>query len=240
LFKFCVVAPLDQTKEYGATPFTLTVTPPLLWLQLDGNAVAVTTGNELTVTTTDAPAEQPAALVPVTLYVVFTVGDASTVPPVVADNPAVGTHVYVVAPFAVRETEPPAQMAGADAVMETVGVAFTSTKAVALAVHPFASVPITVYVVGFVGLAVTDAPVVVLRPVFGVHVYVAAPLAVKMPDAPAQIVRSFTSTTGTAVPPTVALPTAWQPMASFTVKLYVLAATPLMFCVVAPLLHINV
>jgi hypothetical protein len=43
--------------------------------------------------------------------VVFAVGDAVTVAPVVGDNPVVGDHVYVVAPEAVREVEAPVQIA---------------------------------------------------------------------------------------------------------------------------------
>jgi hypothetical protein len=45
-------------------------------------------------------------------------------------------------------------------------------------------VPVTVYVVVETGLAVTVAPVVALRPVAGAHVYVVAPLAVKLVPTP--------------------------------------------------------
>jgi len=47
-----------------------------------------------------------------------------------------------------------------------------------VSLHPPAAVPTTVYVVVEPGLAVTLAPVVALRPAPGLHVYVAAPLAV--------------------------------------------------------------
>jgi hypothetical protein len=47
----------------------------------------------LTVTVTVAKFEQPLLLVPVTVYVVVTVGLAITLVPVVADKPVPGAHV---------------------------------------------------------------------------------------------------------------------------------------------------
>ena len=44
------------------------------------------------------------------------------------------------------------------------------------------SVPVTVYVVVDVGLAVTVAPVVLLKPVAGLQLYVLAPPAVNVVD----------------------------------------------------------
>ena len=52
----------------------------------------------------------------------------------------------------------------------TVGVEFTVTILVAAPVHPPELVPVTVYVVVMIGLAVTDEPVVALNPVAGLHV----------------------------------------------------------------------
>ena len=49
----------------------------------------------------------------------------------------------------------------------------------AVFLHPFTSVPVTVYVVVTVGLAVTELPLVVARPVPGFHTYIFAPVAVK-------------------------------------------------------------
>lgn len=72
--------------------------------------------------------------------------------------------MYVLAPLPVSVVEFPAQIV-ADATV-TVGVGFTVTRAVAEAVHE-PVVPITVYVVVTVGLAVTVAPVVALNPVDG-------------------------------------------------------------------------
>jgi hypothetical protein len=49
-------------------------------------------------------------------------------------------------------------------------------------VVPHDPTPVTVYVVVVVGVAVTEAPVVALKPVAGVHVYVFAPVAVSVAD----------------------------------------------------------
>jgi hypothetical protein len=49
-------------------------------------------------------------------------------------------------------------------------------------------VPVTVYIVVAEGVAVTTAPVVVLRPVAGIHEYVVAPDAVSVEDEPLHIV----------------------------------------------------
>jgi hypothetical protein len=56
---------------------------------------------------------------------------------------------------------------GADVV--TVGLGFTVTITVVFPVQPLV-VPVTVYVLVTVGLAVTDVPVVALNPVPGAHV----------------------------------------------------------------------
>lgn len=50
------------------------------------------------------------------------------------------------------------------------GVGFTVTVAVVVPTQPAALVPVMVYVVVAVGLAVTPAPVVALSPVAGDHV----------------------------------------------------------------------
>jgi hypothetical protein len=54
----------------------------------------------------------------------------------------------------------------AEAVTE-VKIVPTVTEAVAVAVQPFASVPVTVYVVEEIGEAFTDTPVVAFRPAPG-------------------------------------------------------------------------
>ena len=67
-----------------------------------GDADAVTVGNGFTVTVTVAVFTHPAAEVPVTVYVVVTVGDAVTEEPVDGLTLVLGAHEYVLAPLAVR------------------------------------------------------------------------------------------------------------------------------------------
>jgi hypothetical protein len=91
----------------------------------------------------------------------------------------------VFAPFAVSVADCPIQTAGGG-VTVTTGIGFTVTVTCAVAVHPNAS-PVTVYVIVAVGLEVTEEPVVELREVAGLHVYVFAPLAVSVAECPVQI-----------------------------------------------------
>jgi hypothetical protein len=73
----------------------------------------------------------------------------------------------VEAPLADNVPGVPAQMViGLESI---VGIGFTVIVTVAVAVHPFTEVPVTVYVVVAAGLPVTVAPVVVLKPVAGAH-----------------------------------------------------------------------
>jgi len=51
-----------------------------------------------------------------------------------------------------------------------IGKGFTITEVVAVFVQPFASVPVTVYEVVIVGVAVTGVPLEELKPVEGFHV----------------------------------------------------------------------
>ena len=56
-------------------------------------------------------------------------------------------HTYVAAPVAVSVTDPPSQnVSGPLAVMSTAAAGFIRTSIDAVSVHPFTSVPITVYV----------------------------------------------------------------------------------------------
>jgi hypothetical protein len=84
---------------------------------------------------------------------------------VVELNPAV--QAYVVAPLAVSVAVWPGQIVGE--LTAVTGTGLTVTVTVVVAVHPAAEVPVTVYVVVAGGLAVTEAPVVVLSPVAGDH-----------------------------------------------------------------------
>lgn len=67
------------------------------------------------------------------------------------------------------EELPPVQIAGPDGLTATVGFGFTVTVTVAVLLQPAAFVPVTVYVVVLVGLAVTEAPLVDDRPVDGLQ-----------------------------------------------------------------------
>ena len=75
----------------------------------------------------------------------------------------------------------------------TLGNGFTVT--VTWAVQP-PGVPVTVYVVVVAGDAVTVEPVVLLKPVEGLHVYDVAPVAVKVVDCPIQIAEGVVTKTG--------------------------------------------
>lgn len=146
---------------------------------------------------------QPAALVPVMVYVVVEAGLAVTVVPVVALSPVAGDHAYVDAPLAVNGVLVPVQMV-VDGTL-TIGNGFTVTVTVPVFTHPAALVPVIVYVVVAVGLAVTLAPVVALNPVAGDHAYVDAPLAVSIALAPSQIVAGAHAITGNGFTVTVAV-----------------------------------
>ena len=61
-----------------------------------------------------------------------------------------------------------------------VGAVMVFTVTVPVLEHPNASVPVTVYVMFDVGLAVTDVPVGADSDVAGAHVYVVPPVAVKV------------------------------------------------------------
>lgn len=76
-----------------------------------------------------------------------------------------------------------------------VGVGVTVTVTSAVFTHPFASVPVTVYVWVEVGDAVTDVPVAEDRVADGAQEYVNALLAVNTVFAPSQIVTSALAVT---------------------------------------------
>ena len=81
-------------------------------------------------------------------------------------------------------------------------------------VHPLI-VPVTVYVVVIVGVAVTVAPVVALNAVAGLQVYVVAPLAVSPVEDPLQIdgAAGVTVTVGPAETVTTTVEVFVQPCA---------------------------
>jgi hypothetical protein len=96
--------------------------------------------------------EQPIASVPVTVYIVVTVG-VTTSDAVIAPV----LHEYVLAPTAVKVAECPTQTALDDFVTVSVGKALTVKLIVSVLTHPFTSVPVTVYIVVMVGLSINDA-----------------------------------------------------------------------------------
>ena len=106
--------------------------------RVDALDVAVTVGNKLTVIIVVAVLVQPAALVPVTVYVAVAVGIKLT--PLVTPP----LQVYVVAPPPFNETAEPAQTDDAVAVEVTVGNKLTVIVVVAVFVQPAVLVPVTV------------------------------------------------------------------------------------------------
>ena len=84
-------------------------------------------------------AVHPLRLVPVTVYVVVAEGLT-----VMLEVVAPVLHRKLVAPLAVIVAEVPAQIAEGEALTLTVGDALTVTVALAVFVHPFISVPVTV------------------------------------------------------------------------------------------------
>jgi hypothetical protein len=101
------------------------------------------TGIGLTETVTVAVLLQPAALVPVTVYVIVDVGLAVTLAPVVADNPVDGDQLYVEPPVAVKPVEKPLQIATLEPPLIT-GIGLIVTVTVAVLLQPAALVPVTV------------------------------------------------------------------------------------------------
>lgn len=65
-----------------------------------------------------------------------------------------------------------------------VGVGTTVTLMLAVSLQPDAFVPVTVYTVVVEGLAVTEAPLVALKPDAGLHIYELAPDAFSVVEPP--------------------------------------------------------
>jgi hypothetical protein len=118
---------------------------------------------------------QPFAPVTVTVYVVVAVGEAVGLDTVVELNPVAGDHEYELPATAVAPIEAEVvvhvNVAGVPA-LAAGGVVFTVIVTELVAVHPFAPVTVTVYVVVAVGVATGFDIVVELNPVAGDHEYV--------------------------------------------------------------------
>lgn len=124
---------------------------------------------------------------------------------------------------AVSVDESPGQMAPGDAEATTLN-AVTFTNAVAVFVQPDEAVAVTKYEVLAAGEAVTDAPVVALRPEDGDHVYVAgSPLAVSSAPgllAQMEVIAGVTETAGSGDTVAVTVPLSTLPQLSLTVTVY--------------------
>jgi hypothetical protein len=102
----------------------------------------------------------------------------------------------------------------------TVGNGFTVTVKVVVPLHPTPEVPVIVYVVVVVGLAVTDPPAVAERPVAGLQENAFAPEAVSTVLPPRQMAFvPVTEMTGTEFTATVTLAESKQPAALVPVTL---------------------
>ena len=102
----------------------------------------------------------------------------------------------------------------------TVGNALTVTVTVVVPLQPTPEVPVIVYVVVMVGLAVTDPPVVADNPVAGLQENEFAPEAVRMVLPPIQIALvPVTEMVGTEFTATVTLAESKQPAALVPVTL---------------------
>ena len=134
----------------------MVVVPPLITI----------VGNGLTVIVCVPVLVQPAALEPVTVYVVVVVAVQVTGEPVVALKAVAGVHVYVLAPDALIVVDDPIQYADEPGVTVTVGVVLTVIDLVPVLEHP-AEVPVTVYIVDEDPVSVTGLPVDELRPKAG-------------------------------------------------------------------------
>ena len=104
-------------------------------------AFTLNVGKGFTVTALTVVFTQP--LSPVMVYVVVTVGLATTLVPLILFNPLAGLHVYVVAPLAVKVVVPFKHIADTPDIL-IVGVEFMLTTTVLVLIQLFISVPLTV------------------------------------------------------------------------------------------------
>lgn len=137
------VAPVFHKKFSAPLAVSVVEAPPQI---VDEEALTLIVGNALTVTVVDAFAEHP-LFDPVTLYVVL--ADGLTV---ILDEVAPVLHKKLDAPLAVSVVEAPAQIVDGEALTLTVGMAITVIVRTAVAEHPLALVPVTLYVVVAEGL----------------------------------------------------------------------------------------
>ena len=131
----------------------------------------------------------------------------------VHDNPEVGVHAYVTAPVACSCAESAGQILPLAPPL-TVGCGFTFTITVSVFTQVLPSVPVTMYEVVVVGVAVGFAQLVQDKPVVGVHVYEVAPVACNASPKPIQTVSSLPAFTfGSGLTVTVLVAVSRQPLA---------------------------
>jgi hypothetical protein len=142
-------------------------------------------------------------------------------------------HVYVLAPDPLKVTAVPAHTVWFEPAL-TVGSAFTATCTWAVFVHPFASVPVTVY--DCVVLGVNATPFCTLL----FHVYVLAPDPLKVTAVPAHTVWFEPAlTVGKAFTVTVVCAVFVHPFAAVPVTVYVVVAFGVKAtALVTPLFHV--
>ena len=157
--------PVEGVQLQVAAPVAVSV--PLNPLQILNAGVDVSAGNGLTVTTDVVLPVQPFEAVPVIVYVVELSGVAVTLDPVTALNPLDGAQLQLAAPLAVNVEVPPAHRLNVAGATDIAGCGLTVTTDVVLDVQPLDVVPTIVQVVVTMGLALTELPVVELRPEFG-------------------------------------------------------------------------
>jgi hypothetical protein len=221
--------PVEGDQAYVAPPDALRVTLSPIHI-VDNAGVTAIGGIPFVLIKTVAVFVQPLELVPVTVYVVGTVGVAVTTGPVVGFNVEVGDQLYEVPPEAVNVVEVPKQIDESAAVALIEGRPLTVTVAVAVLAQPFELDPVTVYVV--VEFGETGNVLPVAAP--GFHWYVPpipAPAAVSTDEAPGQIVAGFAVAviTGNGFTVIIDVDVFEQPLPSVPVTVYVVVAVGLTF-----------
>jgi len=156
----------------------------------------------LTVTVAVVVLIHPAAEVLVIVYIVVTVGLATTEAPVVIFNPVAGDQEYDIAfvPVAVNIVDDPLQIVTELTVIFGFGLTVTTPIAEALHLIQFFTTPVTVYEVVVDGDTLIELVVAPL-----LQVYEAAPLAVNIAVWPWHIVAELTVIKGTVTLETAVL-----------------------------------
>lgn len=129
------VAPLFQIKLVAPLAERVVDAPAQI---ADCEALTTTVGDSFTTMVISVTAEQPLELVPVTLYVVVTLGLTIMlveVSPVLQSKPD--------APETESVVDAPEQIVDEDALIDKLGKLFTETVTEAVAVHPDEVVPVT-------------------------------------------------------------------------------------------------